>query len=609
MSLIKENTSKIKIRTCRICLDANSSDMVPIEEENGWLSLFEICFGFALTIQDVPRLLCQTCAEKVQSYIKFKEKCRKSHNLWKLVISDVKCYITKHDNFVNATENTNETVATKTEIKDEEFDLSFDSDHFSNYDGNESITFSPIDIKMETQEEYTKSRVEENNANKNDCLARSTDNSKQMKNKSVNGNSCAEKTDQNINSTGNLNKTGKKIYTCSKCKETYERKAWYDRHKEVCRGRPKIRKKIIYDQEYSYDLGRKYEDHNIDKIKQESQNKIEIIVNESDTSFPCGLCHLSFASAKDGFIHLNDHWSSNELTCNLCDFVGIDLAAIICHRYSHVPRNKARFACHICKHDRYSLMALHFHYRKEHLKKAGGYCSRCNTEYDKLRYWKRHERRHVPPKYICDMCTKGFFFKSSLEAHIIDHMRLVKGICDICGIVLSRQRYIKTHKEAVHSSSKPIKCIHCKKMYKNKLSLMDHQKRCAKEKTLKCEVCNKAFAAPKELKLHMICHSGEKPFKCHFCGRTYKRKSNLVDHLYKHNKMNMPQCLICMKPFSCPASLKRHAAVHTGVRRYVCTAINCEKSFNHKKQMMTHIQLRHKNEVLEKSEVLQEEVV
>lgn len=153
-------------------------------------------------------------------------------------------------------------------------------------------------------------------------------------------------------------------------------------------------------------LGRKYDDQNM-KVKQEPQNKIEIIGNQSNSLYSCGnnsvniftyfyvfnfviifcilhgftyvwlflncnkdcfvfalptfhsldillvfrkilacniyrvikvfilflgLCNLSFTDAKDVYIHLNDHWSNNDLACKLCDFVGIDLAAIVSHR-------------------------------------------------------------------------------------------------------------------------------------------------------------------------------------------------------------------------------------------------------------------------------------
>ncbi|KAJ8721636.1 hypothetical protein PYW07_002411 [Mythimna separata] len=599
MSLINRTNSKINIRTCRICLDAESGDMISIEEQNGWLSLFEICFGFTLTIQDVPRLLCQSCAEKVQSYVKFKEKCLKSHDLWKLVISDVKCHIVKYQN----DENPNETVTNVLEIKNEPVDHTFDSD-FSIDDDNEMVKFSSIEIEIEIPKEDIKTTIEESNENKNDCIGTNPDNSKHVKHK--NGNGKANKTDQNIYNTGSITRIQKKNYTCSKCKESYEGKYWYDKHKKICRA--KIGKRI-YDQEYSYDLGRKYDDQNIDMVKQEPQNKMEIIGNKNDSLFSCGLCHLSFFNTKDGFIHLDDHWSSNDLACKLCDFVGIDLAAIISHRFSHVPRNKLRFVCHICEKNQCSLIALHFHYRKEHLKKPGGYCSRCNKEYSRLRYWKKHEKRHVAPKYTCDICKKTFTLKSNLKGHIIDHMRIVTGVCDICGIVLSRQRYIELHKEAVHNHS-PVKCTHCNRMFKNQYSLIKHQKRLAEEKPceVKCEVCHKAFGGQRGLKQHMVMHSGEKPYKCDTCGSSYKRKAHLINHLYKH-KVNLPQCQICMKPFSCPASLKRHSSVHTGVRKYACTATNCGKSFYHKKVLMVHLQRRHKSEGLEKSEVLQEEVV
>ena len=49
MSLMTKIDNEIKIHSCRICLDSKNVEMVLIEEQNGWLKLFESCFGFTVS--------------------------------------------------------------------------------------------------------------------------------------------------------------------------------------------------------------------------------------------------------------------------------------------------------------------------------------------------------------------------------------------------------------------------------------------------------------------------------------------------------------------------------------------------------------------------------
>ncbi|XP_026732929.1 uncharacterized protein LOC113497542 [Trichoplusia ni] len=78
------------MRECRICRDTECSNMVIIDESNGFLNLYNYCFGLAVTTQDVPRYLCKECAEKVTKFSCFKEECLKSEQLWKSEKTDPK---------------------------------------------------------------------------------------------------------------------------------------------------------------------------------------------------------------------------------------------------------------------------------------------------------------------------------------------------------------------------------------------------------------------------------------------------------------------------------------------------------------------------------------
>ncbi|KAH9635366.1 hypothetical protein HF086_000216 [Spodoptera exigua] len=307
--------------------------------------------------------------------------------------------------------------------------------------------------------------------------------------------------------------------------------------------------------DYVYNCGRKHNDNNsVKKDKICTEKEINLLKNQNISTFLCGLCSHSFQKTQDVFKHLNEHWDNNDLACQLCDFVGIDLAAIAAHRYYHYPREgKVHYFCHICRHKLLSLMSLHFHYRKIHLGKAGGYCAQCNKEFHGLTFWKRHERKkHSAPKYICDICGKGYSFKYSIKDHMINsHLGIKQHICDICGNCFKTKKYLK------------------------------------------------AFTNSNALTMHMVTHSDERPFSCDICGASYKYKSHAKVHMLRHSGFLPHKCSQCTKAFATTTQLKVHSSVHTGVRRHACIAQNCVKTFHSKKLMFAHLQSRHKNENLE----------
>ncbi|WP_420888370.1 C2H2-type zinc finger protein [Cardinium endosymbiont of Sogatella furcifera] len=56
--------------------------------------------------------------------------------------------------------------------------------------------------------------------------------------------------------------------------------------------------------------------------------------------------------------------------------------------------------------------------------------------------------------YKCDICGKGFGYKTSLDAHHNKHTRLIQYKCDICGKTLKNQSGLKRHKKRNHTGEK-----------------------------------------------------------------------------------------------------------------------------------------------------------
>ncbi|XP_047019786.1 gastrula zinc finger protein XlCGF57.1-like [Helicoverpa zea] len=565
----------IKIRTCRICLDASADDMVLLSDHNGWLNNFEYCFGITLTIKDEPRLLCKLCADSVENYVQFKKKCEKSHILWQSVISNVQCYIVKH----NTLENGNTSV----------------DNAVNNLNGNEPNVITQslyTEIKLESDEERSYHSGDEIKLENNECFDK-------RKISTIDIKECLDTKglDLKLKNSQDENRKKVEIIKCKRCHRKYKGKARYQTHLPSCKLK-KRKKKLVVDNDYAYNCGRNFNCDNDSKIKLESNNDDNIKVfseNQTDGQCLCGLCGQSFSTRASLNQHLNEHWSSNSLSCGLCDFIGIDLAAIASHRYSHYPRtDDMRFMCHICSYRTVSLLALHFHYRSKHLNKIGGHCTRCDKDFLILRHWKRHEQTHFTTKCICDFCGKTFYSKYSMMEHLMTHMRLFKIICHICGNHFCRKSYLKVHIKAVHSTG-PVKCSHCGNMFKNEIVLKKHLRLIKMEKIFECTFCNKKFVHLCQLKSHMVFHSEERPYCCEICGSRYKSNSQLKVHMRKHTGLFPFKCTQCTKAFASSNQLKRHYSVHTGVRSHRCVVPTCGRTFHARKLMLAHLALRHKD--------------
>ncbi|CAH1646778.1 unnamed protein product [Spodoptera littoralis] len=568
---MSENIRNLKTHTCRICLfmTDNVEQFVFLNEDSVWFERFEFCFGIKLSAQDQQQVICLMCSIDIKKFICFKEKCLQSHRLWESLTSDARCNIVK----INCTNNTKED---EVKIKSEHLDTASDNDqNFLPDDDNNMNDFSEIKMKH----------------NQNDNLKQLKDIEILKNLPKIIQNNKTELTENRIELIDNAEKVDKKWLQWGS----------YFKHVNRCQRKRSKEVKVWITPDFVFNCGKKYDGNVTVKIDSENktytQNNLTKIQNNS--RYSCGLCRNSFDYIQDLFKHLNEHWENNDLACQLCDFVGVDLAAIAAHRYYHYPREgKVHYFCHICRHTLPSLLSLHFHYRKIHLRMAGGYCAPCNKEFPKLAFWKKHEKtKHSAPKYICDICGKGYIFKYSIRDHMMNsHLGIKQHICDICGNCFKNKKYLELHINVVHTKSEPLKCTHCDKMFKSYHTLHVHQKKISMEKNHKCGVCQKAFTNSNSLSVHMAMHSDVRPYSCDICGASYKYKTHVKVHMYKHTGFHPHKCSQCTKRFATTSQLKRHSSVHTGVRRHACIAQNCIKTFHSKKLMLTHLQSRHKIE-------------
>lgn len=554
MSSINIKTDVIKIRACRVCLDSQCSKYVLLTQGNGWIQLYEYCFNVTLKHEDQPRLVCFDCADRMQNFYTFKSKCQSSEELWKY-LTILKCRVLLKPI----------KVAHQTTIKNESNNSieTFDND-FSYFNDSNSNNSACIDIKNETYNTTSTGIV--------NFEARETDMSYKNEN--------TDFTCENKNVSSDKSIDTKRKFTCNWCLKTYNVNKWYMRHLSLCKENEQFINGHQTTTEYPYCIS------DLSKHSKKNENQLNI-------DHLCGICKYSSKEIGDVNKHLNDHWENNDLRCMICEFVAKDRAGIAAHRYAHLESSSVRYLCHICQKKTKSQLTLQFHYRKEHLNKPGGLCSQpeCDKVYNCWRLWKKHEKIHLHPGYICDICGQKYKYRHLIAAHLINHTSPPTHVCDVCGKIFRRMRNLKVHIQNVHVVADPIKCTHCERVFKNQFHLGVHQKRLAMEKTLKCEFCPMEYSMLSQLNSHLKSHSEERPHCCHICGSRYKAKSQLVIHMRNHTGDRPYKCLLCVKAFTSGNQLKAHTMIHTGVLPFKCQ--HCEKSFRSKKRLLGHCAVQH----------------
>lgn len=242
----------------------------------------------------------------------------------------------------------------------------------------------------------------------------------------------------------------------------------------------------------------------------------------------------------------NSKFSGPNPHCSICKRVMGHWTSVRRHMQL-VHERKINFTCEICGFGTYSQENLDLHKIKSHLDDPKPFvCDLCTT---RNRFSSRssilhHMRIHHlnEGKYICNMCSKKFLCKYSLESHIV----------------------------TVHEGIRPYSCSHCDKTFKHAADVKVHRYKIHVPKERKpqmsCHFCDYVTHDKHSFTRHKVLHLDDvdKPFHCKFCNKGFPTLPNQVRHEKTHLDIRPFVCTFCEKAFRSKEDLKIHVRHHTG---------------------------------------------
>ncbi|XP_037093961.1 zinc finger protein 436-like isoform X2 [Pollicipes pollicipes] len=198
--------------------------------------------------------------------------------------------------------------------------------------------------------------------------------------------------------------------------------------------------------------------------------------------------------------------------------------------------------------------------------------------------------------------------------------------CDECQERFYLEAELKRHRRTLHDAKRYIKCKHCRKVFRSRLSYLEHQAQHSGQRLLECPVCSETFSRRVCLAVHMkvhrkhggvqtcdLCqekfstvgrlrthqqrqHGIEQPWRCEYegCERAFRSCASLEVHVVNHTGNRQFCCDVCQKRFSTKHRLASHYRIHTGERPFQCDL--CGRQFTHKSNLYQHTTLAHKTE-------------
>lgn len=130
-----------------------------------------------------------------------------------------------------------------------------------------------------------------------------------------------------------------------------------------------------------------------------------------------------------------------------------------------------------------------------------------------------------------------------------------------------------------HSDLRLFKCLTCGKDFKQKSTLLQHDRIHTDARPYPCSECGKRFRQQSHLTQHLRIHANEKPFTCAYCSRSFRQRAILNQHIRIHSGEKPFACPECGKHFRQKAILNQHVRTHQGERQLLTKTLLFIASF------------------------------
>lgn len=139
-------------------------------------------------------------------------------------------------------------------------------------------------------------------------------------------------------------------------------------------------------------------------------------------------------------------------------------------------------------------------------------------------------------KKICKYCGANFENRKGFIIHIKNHRKKKPFVCKVCSERFTDPDELKSHVNE-HKKEKPYMCEFCGHQFKFPNHLAMH-KQLHSDPSFECVDCNKKFYLKRHLNYHLrLKHTNEEKVNCDICKKTYRNKDSLLRHERKIHKI------------------------------------------------------------------------
>jgi len=136
-------------------------------------------------------------------------------------------------------------------------------------------------------------------------------------------------------------------------------------------------------------------------------------------------------------------------------------------------------------------------------------------------------------QHACEICSKTFTEKKTLDVHMYYHQKENLLSCPDCEAKCERKNDLELHFRCHVKRTPFFLCYVCFKPFRWKKDMVRHvRKKHPEERTYRCLYCQDKFRTSEDLACHVAdSHPEHRSFPCEVCGRRYAQKRYLILHM------------------------------------------------------------------------------